>query len=379
LGTSPAALQRARSETAAEKEQRVKAERELTALKSKLFHELGTALPWKSGKHGCLDEGIWTTQGIEDVRSPDEGQSAPVFFVKLGGGGIVVFKCVRKGEASRIFVGDRVVQYFGVKTPNLRFVLPSSTEFTVIVDALQASAAQRQERAKDHEDQTERCLKEVTGMSAKETKYEAIMILQYVKADRVDEFLRDHDETQDSGGTVGTIFRRIGRLVIADLLIDNPDRFTLYGLDSQDRKVSSVWEHDSTNTGNVLVATSGKDQIVALDHDLSKLDAEAYVSTTDLSDVPIGTSGSLFRLRQQDQRNRAIARFMNAFARGGFEEPIGGCAPGKHPTARLVRSLDVNVNEGSEVAGKHFFVGCEPHVRLGMLQGVCLVANFPQL
>jgi hypothetical protein len=146
-------------------------------------------------------------------------------------------------------------------------------------------------------------------MSAKETKYEAIMILQYVKADRVDEFLRDHDETQDSGGTVGTIFRRIGRLVIADLLIDNPDRFTLYGLDSQDRKVSSVWEHDSTNTGNVLVATSGKDQIVALDHDLSKLDAEAYVSTTDLSDVPIGTSGSLFRLRLQDQRNRAIARF----------------------------------------------------------------------
>ena len=303
-------LKRAKSMNFEKGKALTRAEREVTALKTQLFHELGTALPWKR----AMDKDIWETQGIEDVRSPGDGQSAPVFFVKLKGGGVVVFKCVKKGEASRIFVGDRVVQYFGVKTPCLRFVLPSSTEFATIVDALKASAdeKQKQKRAKDHEDQTERCLKEVTKMSAKETTYEAIMILQYVKADRVDEFLRDHDETQDNGETVGRIFRRIGRLVIADLLIDNADRFTLYGEDSQDKKVLSVWEHESTNTGNVLVATSGKEQIVALDHDLRTLNAEAYVSTTDLSDVPMGTSGSFSHSFASGNRTNGIARSLTS-------------------------------------------------------------------
>lgn len=70
---------------------------------------------------------------------------------------------------------------------------------------------------------------------------------------------------------------------------------------------------------------------------------------------------------------------MKEFARGGFEHPISGFGPKKHPTARLVKSLDVNVNEGSAADGQQFFVNCEPHVRLGMLHGVCLVANYPQL
>lgn len=58
------------------------------------------------------------------------------------------------------------------------------------------------------------------------------------------------------------------------------------------------------------------------------------------------------------------------YASNGFESEInlGEGDPIKH----LVGSL-------SPIAGQAYFEGCEAHVRLGMLHGVIITANYPQM
>lgn len=324
------------------------AEQELTRLQAVLFTQ-APALQWRK-EQGGLDPTVWETKGIEKARRPGEGQSAPVWFVKLGSGEIVVFKCVKKGEASRIFVGDRVVSYFGIRTPNFRFVLPDSPEFESITQALsgavKANAELGQERGfdADRDDTTESCLDTLTNRFS---PYEALMVLQFVKAQRIDDWLRDHDETQDNGAAMGRLFRHIGRLVVADMLIDNSDRF----------KLPSVWGLNASNTGNVMM--SGNHEVVAIDHDLK------YLATEEAC----------------DQQNRRVARLLHAYADSGFEADIDLDGDGD-PIKQLVASLDANTIEGmydSPGQVQQFFEGCEPHLRLGMLEGVVIVANFPQL
>ncbi len=306
------------------------AEKEVAAAHSMMFHRLGTGLPW-SANGGAKDETVWDKKRIFKVRSPGEGQSAPVYFIKLETNEIVVFKCVHKGESSRIFVGDRLVNHFGIRTPNLRFVVRGSEELQKITESLKRTVDYNNDpqNATDKEDMAAQCLdKLTTGFD----RYEAVMVMQYIKGVSIDEWLRNHDGSSDY---VAKLMRRVGRLVLCDMLIDNSDRF----------KFPGVWEIGMSNTGNALVTHTG--ELVAIDHDLKHADRAAC-----------------------DEQNRKVARVLNAYASTGFEKQIdlGKGDPIKH----LVESL-------STIDGQPFFEGCEAHVRLGMLHGVVIAANCPQM
>ena len=187
----------------------------------------------------------------------------------------VVFKCVRKGEASRIFVGDRVVSHFGIRTPGFRFVVPGSgPEFHKITESLGRSVELSKQRATDAQDMAANCLE---TLAAGFDKYEALMVMQYTKGVRVDEWLRDHDGSVDGCSEVARMFRRVGRLAICDMLIDNSDRFMLPG----------VWDIHTSNTGNAMVGQNN--ELLAIDHDLKYADRAAC-----------------------DEQNRKVARILNA-------------------------------------------------------------------
>ena len=59
------------------------------------------------------------------------------------------------------------------------------------------------------------------------TKYESLMILEFVQAEPLSERLQrfDVESTQ-----AGELFESVGRLLIADMLIDNGDRFVVPGV-----------------------------------------------------------------------------------------------------------------------------------------------------
>ena len=306
------------------------AEEEVAAAHTIMFHQLGTGLPW-SADGGAKDETVWDKKRIFKVRSPGEGQSAPVYFIKFETGEIVVLKCVHKDESSRIFVGDRLVSFFGIRTPNIRFVVRGSEELQRITESLKRAVDWNNDphNACDKEDMAAQCLEKLTtGFE----RYEAVMLMQYVKGVSIDQWLRDHDGPTEH---VAKLMRRVGRLVLCDMLIDNSDRF----------KFPGVWEIGTSNTGNALVTHSG--ELVAIDHDLKHADRAAC-----------------------DEQNRKVARVLNAYASNGFEKRIdlGKGDPIKH----LVESLSTN-------DGQPFFEGCEAHVRLGMLHGLVIAANCPQM
>jgi hypothetical protein len=312
-------------------QQKDAAERALAAAHTMMFHRLGTGLPW-SANGGAKDETVWDKKRIFKVRSPGEGRSAPVYFIQFETKEIVVIKCVHKGESSRIFVGDRLVNHFGIRTPNIRFVVRSSEELQKITENLKQTVDRNSDphNATDKDDMAAHCLEKLTtGFE----QYEAVMVMQYINGVSIDEWLRNHDGSSDY---VAKLMRRVGRLVLCDMLIDNSDRFMFPG----------VWGIGESNTGNALVTHTG--ELIAIDHDLKLLTTRAAC----------------------DEHNRKVARVLNAYASTGFEKQIdlGKGDPIKH----LVESLSTN-------DGNPFFEGCEAHVRLGMLHGLVIAANCPQM
>ena len=184
------------------------------------------------------------------------------------------------------------------------------------------------------------------------TKYESLMILEFVQAEPLSERLErfDVESTQ-----AGALFESVGRLLIADLLIDNGDRFIVPGVTHS----LGQWE---SNLGNALVKSGLK--LVAIDHAVSQAAPTKHAEKRDRIEMFLGDfaqtgPGEEFtydtgRQKARDYHSKIDGAMMDI------------CQP-ERPLTSTVESISTE------------FSGLEPFVRRGMVEAIVLATNWPAM
>lgn len=296
------------------------------------FFARAAAISWDELTKLAKISDVWKA-GIKTVRQPGEGNESRPFFVKVSDG-IAVLKFMPKGCSAPVQIADEILRLFGVRTPRLRFILPADEEIATIragMERLQATINEQRmtEMMKTLDvEKVDACLEALSQLGR--GGFEAVMVLEYVKAGRIDDQLRSFDSHDEGFANVEKLLEVMGEMLVADLLIYNLDRFSLPG----------VWDHPG-NYGNILATSSLK--AVSVDHQV-------------FSDVPAATHAINLPKVEDVLRRLASADLANT-----------GETARLQPIASMLHAI----------CGDRF-AGAEAYIIFGALKGIALAANFPR-
>ena len=163
-----------------------------------------------------------------------------------------------------------------------------------------------------------------------EGKVECIMVFEYVKGSRLDDAFT---AKQPTPAEAEAVFQKVGETLVADLILNNSDRFRLPG----------VWDSDEGNAGNVMLTTDWK--LISIDHEIDDTNESNHAVV--------------------NKKMEAFLDDLPAIDRDGFLPQL----------AELLNALKVT----RERLGDELYDAAAQALVQGVVRGVFLVGNYPRL
>ena len=237
-------------------------EKESLELRKRRFHD-AAPMAWEASE-AIEPKDLWARIG--EVRTPGAGCQGAVFFVKLHDPDeLVAIKLLKWNEPWRVLYAQHILhEQLGLCVPRIRMCGKSSEEAGAIATQLGKLHDEEKKREGVHSLNDTRTEVVLKRLQSKGFDLEAVMVMEYVRAKPVDEYLKWH-----TAGTteIKQLFEDLGRMFFADLLISNCDR--LYCPEVFAVQDGFHSGRQRPNFGNFLVATDGTLRLYSIDHDVS--------------------------------------------------------------------------------------------------------------